>query len=350
LWPDLKYGPQGAGLINKLKRLFYSFLQSRKVSSVLDDNYDVIYMNSAGSIELFDYFTNQAPPVVFRAPEMGPTLAHPFASPESKYTEIVSRRVKKWIACAEAVRDDMIHLVKIDPAIIEVIYGCVSDDILDHASSTDETARQNSRSLINSSLSNPLTNDTLAVAVIGKIEIRKGLDLIVNITRELSVRFDDSRIRIIWIGGNVQSPDCHMIQHDLKVLGLDRYVEFIGEVDDIQHYLPGIDLMAMISHQDPFPIANLEASAFGIPIVGFSNSGGTEELLRIAGVPGIVPYLDIERLVEQIAFFADSESLRKETGRKLAQAVNDHFLEGPQIGKIVACIEEVAGVPPRQRQ
>ena len=55
----------------------------------------------------------------------------------------------------------------------------------------------------------------------------------------------------------------------------------------------------MCSREDPFPLVNIEAGIFGTPIIGFADSGGTEELLKDeAGI--LVPYGDYRAMAKNI--------------------------------------------------
>jgi glycosyltransferase involved in cell wall biosynthesis len=109
-------------------------------------------------------------------------------------------------------------------------------------------------------------------------------------------------------------------------LGLERNVEFVGQVDnrDIYSLLAQHHIMVMPSVTESFGVAALEASACGRPVVA-SNVGGIPEVLR-DGVTGVlVPPRDVNRLAEAIIRLAQDRQLCERMGLAGHQFVKDNY-------------------------
>ncbi|KGQ18785.1 Glycosyl transferase [Lysobacter dokdonensis DS-58] len=130
--------------------------------------------------------------------------------------------------------------------------------------------------------------DAFVVGACGTIEWRKGVDLFLQIARDLAWRCDD--IHFLWVGGGSES-ELRRIRHDLARMEIGGRVTFSGPQVQADAYLSAMDVFALTSREDPFPLVCLEAARLEKPIVCFANAGGAVELVEDdAGV--IVPYAD----------------------------------------------------------
>lgn len=55
-------------------------------------------------------------------------------------------------------------------------------------------------------------------------------------------------------------------------------VRLVGSTDDVEDYYRAADLFLMTSREDPFPSVVLEAVYCGLPVIGFQDAGGFQEL------------------------------------------------------------------------
>ena len=74
-----------------------------------------------------------------------------------------------------------------------------------------------------------------------------------------------------------------------------------------------IDLFLSLSREDPYPLVVLEAARYKIPSLCFEESGGAPEFVeKDAG--SVIPFLNLNRLSEEIIMYFHNEKLRKEKG------------------------------------
>lgn len=160
-----------------------------------------------------------------------------------------------------------------------------------------------------------------ASPVVGSIAVlypRKGADIFVQVARQVIRQQPDTYF--VWVGGNSESPECKAIQRDLRLLGLDKQVLFVGGQRDLRGYYELFDIFLLPSREDPFPLVCLEAALAGKPIICFEKAGGMPEFVRNdAGT--VVPYLDDERMAEATLDLLRDEERRLRVGRVGQQRV-----------------------------
>ena len=116
-------------------------------------------------------------------------------------------------------------------------------------------------------------------------------------------------------------------------------------VDNPLDYLAAVDVFAMVSREDPFPLVSLEAAALGKPVLCFAEAGGTPELVE-HDAGAIVPYLDLETMADRLLEFASSEQLRVAMGQRGAAKVRERFSEeviAPQLHRVITRVLEETG-------
>jgi len=158
---------------------------------------------------------------------------------------------------------------------------------------------------------------SLTLLTVGRIHPRKGQRTIL----EALIHLDDalrSRLRYLVVGPVVSRGYARSLRRLAHDTGVD--VDFTGEVDDeklAEHYAEA-DIFAMTSeHQsksiEGFGLAYLEASASGLPVVGF-RVGGVEDVVR-DGITGLlVEPGDVKGLVAALTRLVKDFDLRKSLG------------------------------------
>jgi len=94
-----------------------------------------------------------------------------------------------------------------------------------------------------------------------------------------------------------------------------------------------MDIFALTSREDPFPLVMLEAAAMEVPMICFGKSGGGPEFA--AGGAGIVvPYLDVRAFASEVARLADDAERRRAIGKLASKRVADCFTIDRQAPKL----------------
>src|SRR5262249_10876216 len=122
----------------------------------------------------------------------------------------------------------------------------------------------------------------------------------------------------------------------------------LKSVEDPSNVFAAMDIFALTSREDPFPLAMLEAATHRLPIVCFSQSGGGPEFVgEDAGV--VAPYLDVDRFDDHLLSLAESSDLRARLGSSGARRVHDRYSIDVQAPKLKAVIDQVIDAHPRPR-
>jgi glycosyltransferase involved in cell wall biosynthesis len=167
----------------------------------------------------------------------------------------------------------------------------------------------------------------LLVTACGTADHRKGVDLFVELAREVKQR-SEAEIAFRWIGkvGSAQPAQ----PNDAGV------VEFVGERDHALALIAECDVFVSTARADPFPLVVLEAMALAKPIVAFA-VGGIPEQLGDAG--RLVEPGDAERLRDAVLELAGDPLRRAELGRRALERVEALWDVGPfrvKVGELAA--------------
>ena len=111
---------------------------------------------------------------------------------------------------------------------------------------------------------------------VGYADYRKGIDIFVEAGLEVLKQHRD--VYFIWLG-NFESRIEKEINKNIEKSGFNGHFLFPGLDYDSDIYYAGADIYALTSREDPFPSVMLEAMDALTPVVAFSKSGGSHELL-----------------------------------------------------------------------
>ena len=171
----------------------------------------------------------------------------------------------------------------------------------------------------------------------GTLGWRKGTDLFLQIARDISRTRGCENVRFLWVGGGKEDQEALEFDHDLRVLGLEGRCSRIPATTDVLHFYSAMDVLAVTSREDPFPLVMLEAASHGIPIVCFADSGGVPEFVgEDAGL--IAPYLDVPGFVAHLIRLQEAPELRARLGAAALSKVltqNSVEIQAPKLQKII---------------
>lgn len=279
------------------------------------EDYSVIYGNTIVSISVFEQLFNKFPNAYFIL------HVHELYSITRNFTQIMEK-VKaipvKYIAVSELVKKNLIEKHHIT-SLISIIYEYVDIEFI----------KSNSiNSLYN-------TCNKFVVNGSGLVQPRKGYDIFIIIAQRAVKKYSNIPFYFKWIGEIPQGIKPY-IEIDIVNSGLTNFIEFTGSLGKPFPIYAGADIFLLTSREDPFPIVCLEHACLGIPIICFEHATGiTEFVENDCGI--IIPYLDIEKAVDELArMYYDSEK-RKEYGTNAKTKVQQYDIN-IQIPKILAII------------
>lgn len=131
----------------------------------------------------------------------------------------------------------------------------------------------------------------------------KQYSLLIRAFAGVAAKFPDWRLTLCGDG-----PDKKSYQKLIAELGLEQRVSLPGMVDDMAAYYQKSELFCMPSRYEGFGLAALEAQHYGLPVVGFAECTGVNEII-VHGENGLLAEsMTVEALAESLAvLMADAD-------------------------------------------
>ena len=173
---------------------------------------------------------------------------------------LVLRRVDAVVAVAEKMRHDLAAGDGIPAARIAVIHNGIEPEIYD---------RPSGGRALRSALG--LRDGAPLVGIVAALRKIKCHEMFLQAASLVVREFPEARFVIVGDG-----PERERLQGLQRQLKLDRAVHFLGHRTDVPEILAALDVFALSSGSEAFPIAVLEAMAAGKPVVA-TNVGAVAE-------------------------------------------------------------------------
>lgn len=180
--------------------------------------------------------------------------------------------------------------------------------------------------------------DKFLIGLAGTLHWRKGYEYLPLLVRSIVLLNNARDVHFVWIGANKKSLEYKILKHDLRKLKLEQYVTVAEPVHNINGYLSHLDLFVLPSREDAFPLVVLEAAAFGVPCICFSQSGGMPEFVEDdAGI--VVDYLDVENMAKAIMSLIANPERRRALGERAREKVREYTDAGSIVSELVAYLK-----------
>jgi glycogen(starch) synthase len=186
----------------------------------------------------------------------------------------------------------------------------------------------------------------LRILFVGRLERRKGVDVLLDAAAELLPTHPD--VELVLVGKDTENTEIGQTYRDafrrrFADAEWARQVTFAGAVSDeelFQHYAD-CDVFCAPSRYESFGLVLTEAMAFGKPVVG-SRAGGMQEVVD-EGVTGLLAEPgDAASLTEQLRRLIEEPQLRAELGSAAREAFERRFARPVTVARTVASYREIA--------
>jgi len=305
---------QGPEIIHKhnilrriTRRLGINDPASRIRRKLASSNIGLVYSNTSTNGNILQALSWLDCPVISHIHELSYSLD--FRSDKFNY---VKERTAHFIACSQAVKDNLVNRYNISLDNISVIHEFISIP--------DENAIS-AHHLLRRELKLP--EDAFIVGSAGTRHLRKGPDLFMQLAHCMRSKLN-APIHFVWLGGGAK---------------FDDYVHFLETKSNPLDYFAGFDLFALTSREDPYPIACLEAASLGKPILCFDKAGGEPEFVE-KDCGFVVPSLDVDAMAERVIELYKNRGLLLQLGQNAAQKVRSRHKLEDNAPKILAIIKK----------
>jgi glycosyltransferase involved in cell wall biosynthesis len=249
----------------------------------------------------------------------------------------------KVISCADCVQNGLIknfHLPQ-DRCIILPEFIITRPDKKSHDSQQNDCANnQDPQEKLGWQKLNIAQERGLPVFGIGGNPIsRKGFDLIPLFLKACRQRFGDEGFLFVWIGCGEGSSPHASLSWDLELMGLSDQIVLFPSVAmaSFRRLLSRLQVLTLLSREDPFPLVALEAGLLEIPTVCFKGSGAIAEMAD-EGACIAVDYLNLEEFAAAVQrLWAQPEEARRIGRRCRLKVLEELSLEqvAPRVAQVL---------------
>ena len=153
-------------------------------------------------------------------------------------------------------------------------------------------------------------DDELLFLTVANLRPEKGYDVLLEAAKVIADR--DLPIRIAAVGRGPLSNALHARHAEM---GLGHRFQFLGQRDDVLRLLAGADAFVLASRHEGLPVALMEATSVGLPVVA-SRVGGIPQVLEDEVDALLVPPGDPGVLAQAMTRLASDPELRGRLGRR----------------------------------
>jgi glycosyltransferase involved in cell wall biosynthesis len=184
------------------------------------------------------------------------------------------------------------------------------------------------RALVRSELA--VEDDELLFLTVANLRPEKSYDVLLEAAKVIADQ--DLPIRIAAVG---RGPLRDALRARHMELGLKDRFRFLGQRDDVLQLMAGADAFVLASRHEGIPVALMEASSVGLPIVA-SRVGGIPQILEDEVDALLVPPGEPALLAQAMKRLASDVELRSRLGRraKLRSSIFDIAEANRAVGDI----------------
>ncbi|MCX7716395.1 MAG: glycosyltransferase family 4 protein [Endomicrobia bacterium] len=226
----------------------------------------------------------------------------------------------KIIAISQIVKEILIRENRIDKDKIKVIYNAIPDtriqtDLKQVEKLKEIFCKENKKIIIS----------------IGNLYPTKGFDELIEVVNIL--KYKNAEILVLIVG---EGKERKRLENMITKYKLWNNVKLLGRREDVAELLTISHCFVLLSYEEPFGVAFIEALACGKPVVGY-NIGGVPEIIKNNEVGFLVAPHDVQNVANKIWILLTDEEVYK----KMSVAAKEYFRERFSFEKMVQEIENV---------
>ena len=211
---------------------------------------------------------------------------------------VLSRRVdnheRPWAVAAKYRLYD--HVIAISEGIRDVL---IADGLAPHKvscvrSAVDWDRFQNPSDKAGLTARFDLPEDATVIGIAAQLIPRKGHDVLLEALSDLVQRWPTLQVLVMGKG-----PSESAIREQICTLDLDRYVQLVGFVEDLEHVLPSLDFLVHPARTEGLGVVLLQAASAGIAVIA-CDAGGMPEAVTDQETGLLVPPGDVGALTTAI--------------------------------------------------
>lgn len=164
-----------------------------------------------------------------------------------------------------------------------------------------------------------LPREALVIGSVARLAPQKRPEALVGLLAALLPRFPG--LYLLLVGAGPMEARLRALAEQQGVAGRCR---FTGHIDAVEDVIPALDLHLLVSRNEGFGVATIEAMSCCVPAVG-TDVPGTADVLRDSAGGLLVPLGDEGGLAQTVAMLLDDPLRRIHMGRMGRAEVQEHY-------------------------
>jgi len=190
----------------------------------------------------------------------------------------------------------------------------------------------------------PQEAPSMRVCYLGRMTEEKGIDTLVEAAAIVVAQVPEARF---VLAGSPFTADDGLYLDGIKLLvaelGLEKHVEFVGQVDDVPGLMAGCDLIVLPSRREAVGRVVLEAGAMGKPVVA-SATGGLRQSVRDGDSGLLVAPGDIKGFADAIVRLLTDKDLAARMGRRGREIIASEYSSEKTTRRIMGVYDDILGL------
>lgn len=222
---------------------------------------------------------------------------------------LASRFCDLVLSVSDGVREFCIAADGLDAAKVVTLYNGVSLD--GNADASDELR-----------IGEALQGASHVISTVGNIRHVKGVDVLVRTAAKVCARYPGARFLVA--GGVLEAEYFASVQQLARELNVEQNVVFLGHLRGVAALLARTDVFCLLSRNEGFSNALVQAMACQLPCV-VTDVGGNGEAISEGETGYLVASEDSDSAAERVLRLLDRPSERREMGQRARQVVDAKF-------------------------
>jgi len=164
---------------------------------------------------------------------------------------------------------------------------------------------------------------------VGRLVPEKGQKYLIEAFSKINEKAD---WRVVILG---DGPLRNQLEEQVKILGLDKQVQFLGAVNNVDEWLAKASIFVFPSISEGFPNALAEAMSAGLPCISFDCNAGPRDLIENDVNGYLVEVGEVDELTQSMKGLMDDGDKRKSFGQNaikiknklLSSSISDEYLK-----------------------
>jgi glycosyltransferase involved in cell wall biosynthesis len=210
-----------------------------------------------------------------------------------------------FLAGSEAVKANLTHNHHVPGSRIKVIHSSVKE--------LKRTKEQYIPFIFDFKKKYNIADDAIVIGVAANAEWRKGFDWFMPLISVYFQMFPGSNVFFVWKGIKENPAESEQRIYDYERFENKYRIILLPHDRFSIEQIACFDINLLLSREDPYPLAVLEAASFGLPTVAFLDAGGSPEFIE-EDCGFTVPYGNLIEMAKKLNTLADDDQLRRLMG------------------------------------